>query len=111
MTIREMVHDAQRELMAGDVTPQRGRELLVRLTALLGSVLVEMREADAAYAVVLLGYLDSDEAASRARIRAETSPEYARKRTAYDTRTIVVEMIRGLKASIRSLSDEMQLTR
>jgi hypothetical protein len=106
-----MVHEAQAELLAGEFTPQRGRELLVRLTALLGSVLTEMRAADADYALVLLRHLDSDEAASRAKIRAETSPEYARRREAYDTRTIVVEMIRGLKASIRSVSDEMNLTR
>lgn len=111
MTVRDMVHDAQRELLKGDPTPGRSRELLVQLTALLGNTLQEIREADAVYLRVLGAALTEHGKANRARIAAETSPEYARKREAHDTRVLLVEMIRALKTNVRSLSDEMQLTR
>jgi hypothetical protein len=110
-SVREMVHDAQRELLKGDPTPAMSRDLLVRLTSLLGNVMVEQREADAAYLVVLDAALTEHSKANRARIKAEATPEFARKREAHDTRTLLVEMIRTLKANQRSLSDEMELTR
>lgn len=111
MSVRERISEIQRQLVSGDPSPGQAREMLVQLTALLANVLTEMREADADYATVLLTLLDREEVASRARIRAETSPEYARKREAADTKLFLVEMIRALKAAIRSSSDEMALTR
>lgn len=98
-------------MRSGDLMPVEARGHLQTLTSLLGNCNDEQREADAAYSQVLLGCLNSDEAANRARIRAEITPEYARKREAKDTRDLVVEMIRSLKTVIRSVSDEMQLSR
>lgn len=106
-----MVADAQRELLQGDPTPARGRELLVRLTALLGNVMTEIREADMSFSVVLDAALSEQKSANRAHIKAQLTPEFARLREATDTRVLVVEMIRSLKANLRSLSDEMQLSR
>ena len=106
-----MVRRIQGELRQGALTPDLTREALVMLTALLGNVNDEQRVADAAYKAVLLAYLESDEAANRARIRAEVSPEYQRAREAKDTREVVVEMIRSCKAYLRSLDEEMRLAR
>lgn len=111
MSVRELVRQIQVDMRGGDVAPAVAREHLNTLTSLLGNCNDELREADALYAQVLLGHLNGDEAANRARIRAEISPEYARKREAKDTRDLVVEMIRSLKTVIRSVSDEMQLSR
>ncbi len=111
MTIRDRVKDAQRECLAGELTPARAREILIELSALYGNILQEIREADHAYAVVLLRCLDAAEAASRAKIRAETSPEYLRKREAHDCRDVALEMIRSLKVMLRSLDEEMRLAR
>jgi hypothetical protein len=110
-SVRDMVHEAQRELLKGDPTPERSRGLLVKLTSILGNVLTEQREADAAYLVVLDAALTEHGKANRARIKAETTPEFARKREAHDTRTLLIEMIRALKTNVRSLSDEMNLAR
>lgn len=85
-TVREMVQDFQREIRDSDLLPGRAAELLTKLTALIGNCNTAIREADAEYAAVLLRHLDSDEAANRARIRAEISPEYQRKREARDPR-------------------------
>ena len=110
MSVREQVAAFQAEMLS-DLTPVRAREILVHLTALYGYCLKEVREADHAYAVVLLRFLDADEAASRAKIRAETSLEYLRKREAHDTTVIVLESMRSLKAMLRSTEEEMRLAR
>jgi hypothetical protein len=111
MTVREMVHEIQTELRTTDVSPSRAAELLVKLTALLGNVLQEIREADQVYAVLLLEELEKDQAANRAKIRAETSTHYLRKREARDCKELVLEMARSLKYMLRSAEEEMRLTR
>jgi hypothetical protein len=106
-----MVRDIQDEVRGGDLPPDRARIVLNTLTSLMGNCLSELREADMAFNVVLLKHLDTDEAANRAKIRAETTPEYARKREARDTLTLVTEMTRALKVVLRSQEEEMRLTR
>lgn len=110
MTVRDRIHAFQSELRSGDVVPSRAREILMELSALLGNVLTEEREAEAAYNVVLLALLEGDEAANRARIRAAITPEYARLKVAKDTHTTVVEQIRSLKVILRSIEEEMRLS-
>lgn len=111
LTVREMVRKIQGELRQGGLEPDTAREHLITLTALMGNCLQEIREADAAYAIVLLAHLDSSEKANRAKIRAETSPEFQRKQEARDTKTLVEEMVRALKYYLRSLEEEMRLAR
>lgn len=110
-SIRERVGAIQKQLRDGALTPDLTRESLVTLTALMGNVNDEMREADHEYKLVLLDCLQGDEAANRARIRAEVTPQYQRAREAKDTRDLVIEMIRSCKAYLRSLDQEMQLAR
>ena len=111
-SVRERVKAAQKELRdGGDLLPTRAAQLLMELTALLGNCLEEIREADHAYAVVLLGALETSEKANRAKIWAETSVEYQRKREARDTRELVQEMTRSLKYFLRSQEEEMRLSR
>lgn len=111
MTVRELVKAAQTEIRQGDLTPSHASDLLAQLTSLLSTVLEEIREADMAYANVLLKHLESEEAANRAKIRAQTTPEYARAREAKDTQTAIVELIRSLKTILKAQTEEMRLTR
>lgn len=111
MTVRSMVKSAQREIGTGDLLPERAAQLLTTLTALMGNVNDELREADMDYATVLLQHLEGDKAANRARIRSETTPEYQRKREARDTRELVIELIRSLKFFLRAQMEEMRLSR
>jgi hypothetical protein len=106
-----MVKAIQAEMRKDDLPPSRAREMLVQLSSLYGNCLDEVREADHAYSVVLLRFLDADEAANRAKIRAETSLEYLRKREADNTLKLVLESIRSLKTMLRSLDAEMSLQR
>ena len=111
MSVRDLVKAMQREIRDTDLQPSRAAELLVKLTALMGNTNDEIREADAEYAHVLLALLESNEAANRARIRAETTPHFQRKREARDTKELVVELVRSLKYMLRSAEEEMRLTR
>lgn len=112
MTVRDLVRSYQKEIQqASDLLPDRAAELLTKLTSLIGNCNDEIREADASYAAVLLDYLDTEEKANRAKIRAETTPAYQRKREARDTKELVIELVRSLKYFLRAKEEEMQLAR
>jgi hypothetical protein len=111
ITVRDLVKAFQVELRDTDLQPDRAADVLVQLTALMGNCNDEIREADADYATVLLSFLEADKAANRAKIRAETTPAYQRKREARDTKELVVELCRSLKYLLKSKEEEMRLTR
>jgi hypothetical protein len=101
----------QGQLADGALTPDMARESLVKLTALLGNVTAEQRHADHEYKLVLLGCMKGQKAATRARIEAETTPQYMRAREASDTAKLLIENIRSLKQYMRSLDEEARLAR
>ena len=111
MTVRDLIHDIQVELRDKDVPPVRASELLLKATALIGNVSGEIREADLDYSRVLLLELETEKRANRARIKAEVSPAYQRKREARDAQVLLVELIRSLRQVLRTQSDEMRLQR
>jgi hypothetical protein len=104
-----MIHEIQVEVRESDLQPDRAAELLNRLSALLGNVNQEIREADMAYAICLLRCLEAEERANRAKILAETTPEYMRKREARDTKELALEMCRSLKYYLRAKEEELRL--
>jgi hypothetical protein len=111
MTVRELVRAYQQEIQrTEDLSPDRAADLLMKLTALIGNVADEIRAADAEYAVTLLHFLDTEQKANRARIRAEISAEYRRKQEARDTRELVTELARSLKYYLRAKSEEYQMS-
>ena len=110
-TVRDLVKQMQTEIRDTDLQPDRAAELLAKLSALIGNTNDEIREADCAYAVCLLGHLQQESTANRAKIHAEISPEYQRKREARDTKELVVELCRSLKYVIRSNEEAMRLSR
>lgn len=111
MSVRDLIKAMQIEIRDSDLQPDRAADLLVKLTALIGNCLDEIRVAEAAYRMVLLAHLDQDEAASRSKIRAQASPEYGRFKEARDTKEIAVELSRSLKYFLTAKRDELQLAR
>ena len=110
-TVRDMVDAFQVEMAAPGLLPARAREILIQLTALYGNCLEDQRRADHAYSIVLLKFLDSNEAANRAKIRAQTSVEYLEKIAAENILKSVLESMRSLKSMLNSLDTEMRLAR
>lgn len=111
MSIRDRVRAIQVKLRDGATTPATTRDALLMLTGLLGNVVDEERVSEHDYKLVLNGCLQGDEPANRARIRAEVTPQYQRLREAKDTKDLVLEMIRSCKVYLRSLDEEMRLSR
>ena len=111
VTIRERIAAIQKEVGEDELLPLRASHILLELTSLLGNVNDQIRVCDAAYAEVLLECLRGDEAASRAKIRAETTPQYRQRQEARDTSELVIELIRSLKIFIRQQQEEMRLAR
>lgn len=109
MTVRELVRSYQQEIQrTADLQPDRAAELLMQLSALVGNVLDEIREADAQYSVTYLHFLDTEKKANRAKIRAEVSLEYRRKQEARDTHKLVETLIGSLKYFLRGKSEEFR---
>ncbi len=111
-TVRELVKAIQMEMRSCvDITSDRASEMLNQATALLGNCNDELRVADQAYKQIYLHCLRTAEKANRAKIEAETSPQYARWQEARDTRELTKEMLISLRAYIRNKGEEMRLSR
>ena len=103
MTLREKVLELQKEIAnPKTLTPDRAAEILLDLTARLSFVNDQIRERDVAYNVKLLACYEKEEKANRAKIIAETSPEYILKREARDTRELMIELMRSIKFYLKN---------
>lgn len=110
MSIRDRVHTIQTALL-GVITPELARSYLVQLTALLGLAAHHLRASELAYKRVLHGELSRHEAAARARIAAECSTEFADYREAKDTHESIKQMMVTCRGYLRSIDEEMRLSR
>lgn len=109
MNVRDLVNAIRVEIRDTDLSPERAGVLCSQLSALLGNITGEIRIADVEFNKVLLKALQTETKANRARIVAETTPEYLRRREARDTKEVVIEMIRSLRELQRSYREEMRL--
>ena len=109
-SVRVLLAKIQNELLAGDVSPARSCDLLMRSTALIGNCGAEVVAAEASFAVVLLAHVDAVGHVSQARVRAAVTPEAQRVHAARGAKELAVELTRSLKAALRSLEEEMRLS-
>ena len=98
----------QTEVRDGELSPVRAAFLVAKLSALYANVLDEVRAADHAYNEVLVEALKTDEAASRARVKASVTPQYQRLREAKDTEKFAIEIVRSLKKYLTLQQEEMR---
>lgn len=61
--------------------------------------------------LVLLNALGSENKANRAKIKAQTSPEYIAMREARDAKEVAIKMPRSLKYFLRSKEEEYRLSK
>lgn len=109
VTVRDMVSELRSEVLAGNLSPSRAAEIATELSALLGNIAEEITDADMAYNLVYAFYLDQEGKANRAKIRAELTEEYRRKRRAHDLHMVTVEMVRSLRKMQDTFRDSMRL--
>ena len=108
MSIRERVRGLQ-STMLGEMTPALARTSLVHLTGLQGLAAEHLRMCELAYKHVLSKEMSTHGAATRARVVAETSVQFADFREARDVYDSITQMIVSCRAYLRSLDEEMRL--
>lgn len=111
MTIQERIERLQTELADTDMPPARARKMLAEITGLSASAAHAYREAESAYAGVVLHAMRTEDKANRARIVAETSQEFADKRYWQDVCRWCSVADRTLRAVLRSNEEEMRMSR
>jgi outer membrane protein TolC len=109
-TVRTLIAECQKEML-GDMSPARAAFQLSRMTSLLGNCSTEIREAEADYNGVYAQALRVEQKANRAKIFAQTTPQYWRLREAKDQFELVAEIVRSLKVILRTAEAEMRLAR
>lgn len=109
-SVRDRVKALQ-VLMLGEMTPDLARKSLVHLTGLQGVAAEHLRGCDLGYKAILRDAMRDNKAANRAQIEAECSSEYAEWREAKDVHESIKQMIVTCRAYLRSLDEEMRLTR
>lgn len=108
-SIREMVEAMQMECRnSGDLMPERAAEILVQLASILGNINDEILKRDMEYSKILLSWLEKESKANRAKITAETTPEYEARCVARNTKELGIELIRSLKYFLKAREEELQ---
>jgi hypothetical protein len=110
-TTRQIVDEIQIECRDTEVLPVRAAEMLTTLSAILGNLNQELREADLAYDVKYLELFRIHDAANRAKLFANVTTEYAKKRQAKDTLEEAKQLTITLRQVLRTHGDEMRLQR
>ncbi len=108
-TVRDRLRVIERAMLVGNLYPAQVREFLSIATALLGSCGRELVEADLSFNAFLAGCRRNCKTAAQARMEAEDSPQYRRKREAEAEQANCEETVRTLKAMLRSLDSEMKV--
>lgn len=109
VTVRDMVGELRSEVLAGNLSPSRVAEIATELAALLGNIEEEILEADMAYNLVYARFLDIEMKANRAKIRAELTEEYRRKRVAHGLHASTLETVRSLRKMQDTFRESMRL--
>lgn len=111
MTIRDTVKEIQAELTrASELVPSRAEELMLMLSAMLGSIGDEIRMRRMAYSQVLLEARKKEKSAADAKLVAETSVEYQMKMEAEHVKDSAIEMLRALKIFIKNQKEDFVST-
>lgn len=110
-SVRDRIKAIERVLLPGNIPPERARTSLMTLTALLGPVLDEVRDAERDYRHVFAVRMTMTKTKAAAEVLAQNSEEYGRYRVAEDTKELVEQMIVTCRGYLRSLDEEMRLSR
>jgi hypothetical protein len=111
MSVRELVGAIRKEVIAGNVSPQRAGDLAAQLSALLGNITDEVLKAEMAYNEKFVALIAEHEAKARAEIYAKATEEYRRLRGAEGMHTDTLEMVRSLRKVQDTYRAEIGATR
>jgi len=105
-TYRDIVSKIAIEVYSDTLLPERAVDLRRELSAIYGNVLDVIQTTELAYNTVLLSFLDAEKAASKARIKANTTQEYQNFINAKNTEKMLLKMMSSLNTFITSKKEE-----
>jgi hypothetical protein len=111
VSVRDLIARIRREVINGGLTPTRTGEIAAQLSALLGNICDEIRDAEMAYNAKVAELLDELGKANRAEMKGKLTPEYLRLREAEDTEKVTQQMILSLRKLQDTANNEMRLQR
>jgi uncharacterized protein YlzI (FlbEa/FlbD family) len=106
--IKNKIIALRNEIQDGNLDPYRVSEMLVELTSLFANANEEVIDASLEYNRKLLVISEDSESVAKAKLKAETTEEWRRKRQAENLKEWCVEMIRSLKYFIKSKIEELK---
>jgi ATP-dependent exoDNAse (exonuclease V) alpha subunit len=107
-TVRGLIDDIEAEARDCDVLPSRAAEMTVRLTALYASVLEELTKRKMAYNRILADLQTIEEASSRAKVRAQATPEYEALLAVECMEKSTLQLIQALKVLAKVKVEEVR---
>lgn len=108
MTIREYISELNRDIARGSLDGHTAAELLNKAVALFGTVNDKLVQRQMDYNNKLSEMLDAEKSAKKGEVKAQTTEEYQSLLEVKMARETLVEMIRGLKYTLRALEDEYE---
>lgn len=106
MTIRDIIKNFQTEIRNTDLQPERAAEILSKSAALFGNVNDVIRERSMIYNKKLLEILGNEKSVAKAKVIAETTPEFESYLEAKGTKEALLELIRSLKYFLKAKEEE-----
>ena len=106
-----MVQRLFTDMMADRLDPATVTRIELQLSALAPNIAAERRKCGVDYKRILLTCYTEEKTANRAKLVAETMPEWARYEEAKDLERLVQEAIRTLRSAQRSMDAELRLQR
>jgi hypothetical protein len=107
-SVRDLINARRAKMLTGTLTLDDTATLLTDCAALLGNVSEEILEAGQAYALRFKEIADADITVAKAKVIAETTPEYWRLQRANKYREVLLEMLRSLKYRFKALQAEKE---
>lgn len=103
MKLREQVNKRRNEILKSKdmLSPKRATEILNELSALYGNVLDRAKETQMLFNKKLAEIMEDEKAATKARVKAETTDEYEAMLEAKNVEKLILELTRSLKYFIR----------
>lgn len=109
MRNKEIIEKYRLELTSiKDLTVGRASEILVELSALLGSIVEEIREKDMAYINSVAYFYQQNERPSMVKIKLLTSQKYNEKIEARDNKSICSALIKSLTFYLKIKAEELK---
>lgn len=107
-SVREQIAEIEAEARECDLMPSRAAEMTVTLSSLYSNVMQELTKRTMAYNRIVSDMQTVETAATRAKVRAQATPEYEALLTAQSWEKSTLQLIQALKVLAKVKAEEVR---